>query len=187
MSDEVKNEVLLSDLINLFDYLRVEDSPNQPIANANDHLNEPLIRQIADEIQQKIAALSEYPIQVLENDAQLIRLITSTGGHEKTLYILLHDMFQYSHGEFPVSQRAIGRARGDLKSILNRSVDANKWHLLAKVHREPYGSYSHLPEYKALPIWSILRYEDAGVEWYRVHPLLVEAVDFKRAIEVVVA
>lgn len=185
MSDEIRNEALLSKLIDLFDHLKVEDFPNQPIANADDHLNEPLIRQIADEIQQKIATLSDIPIQVFENDAQLIHLITSSGGHKKTQHILLHATFLYSQ-EFPVSQRAIGRARGDLKYAMNNSVDADKWHLLASVHHEPCGNYSELSEYKELPLWSILRYEDKGVVWYRIHPLLTETVGFRRAIEVVV-
>jgi hypothetical protein len=185
MSGEIKNEVLLSDLMNLFNPLKVEQTPNQPIANANDRLNEPLIRQIADDIQQQIAALSGTT-QVFADDAQLLRLITSTGGHKKTLYILLHDTFLHSQGGFPVSLRAIGIARGNLKDTMNRSVDANKWSLLAKVHRYPYGNYFELPEHKVLPIWSILRYEDPDAEWYRVHPLLVETSNFKEALEVFV-
>lgn len=183
MSDKNKNEALLADLINLFEPSKVENAPNQPIANANDRLNEPPISQIADEIRQKIAALSDVPIRVFENDDQLMRLITSTGGHKKTLYILLHDTFRYSHGEFPVSQRAIGIARGNLKYILNNSIDANKWHLLARVHCEPHRDYFELPEYNALPRWCILRYEDNDAVWYRVHPLLTETVGFKEAVE----
>lgn len=166
MSDKVKNEVLLSNLIELFKPLKIEDSPNQPIANANDRLNELLVRQVAEEIQQNIAALSGE-VQVFENDAQLTELITSTGGHEKTLYLLLHNTFRYSR-DIPVSRRAIGIARGNLKNTMNNSVNANKWHLLANVHCEPYRDYFELPEYNV---------------WYRVHPLLVETVAFKRAIE----
>lgn len=183
MSNKTKQEALLSDLIELFEPLKIEDSPNQPIANANDRLNELLVRQVAEEIQQNIAALSGE-VQVFENDAQLTELITSTGGHEKTLYLLLHNTFRYSR-DLPVSRRAIGRARGDLKFTMNNSIAADKWHLLANVHFDPYPDYFELAEYSALPRWSILRYEDAGVAWYRVHPLLVETVAFKRAIEAV--
>lgn len=185
MTNKVENKKLLSDLMNLFDRLKVEDSPNQPIANAIGILNEPLIRQIADGIHQQITKLAGCPIQVFENDTQLTHLITSSGGHKKTLYILLQNTFLYSREEFPVSQRAIGTARGNLKYILNNSIDADKWHLLANVHREPYGDYSR-PEYSALPIWSVLRYEDANVAWHRVHPLLTETVGFREAIETVV-
>ena len=166
----------------LFAPSKIKNSPNQPISNADDRLNEPLIRQIAGEIQQQIAALSDTLIQVFADDAQLIGLIASTGGHTKTLYILLRDTFLYSHGEFPVSRRAIGKARGNLRYAMNNSVDADKWHLLAKAHCETYCNYFELAEYNALPIWSILRYESDGIVWYRVHPLLTETSGFKKTI-----
>lgn len=184
MSNKIKDEALLLNLVGLFDPSNIGATPNQPIVDANNRPNESLISQIAVEIQQKINTLSSE-IQVFENEAQLIRLIMSTGGNQKTLYRLLHDTFLHSES-FPVSPRAIGKARANLKYTLTNSIGASKLPLLVDVYNEPCQEYFELPDYSDLPLWSILRYENAGTVWYRVHPLLVETADFKRAIEVVV-
>ena len=184
MLNKRKDEELLSDVMNLFNPLRIEVSPNYPIANADDSLNEALVRQIEIEIQQTIARLSDGSIRFFEDTSQLAGLITSSGGHKKSLYILIHDTALYSE-VLPVQQRAIGKARGGLKYILNNSVDECQWDLLAKVHRDPFCAYSQIEQYATLLKWSVLKYEDAGlgIEWYRVHPLLVEVQRFRRAIE----
>ena len=177
-----RHEKILSAVMNLFDPLQIEDSPNYPIADAKDRLNEPLIYQIEIQIQQAIAILPNTPTRFFENNTQLTSLITSSGGHRKSLYRLIHDTASYTE-TLPVHKRAIVKARFDLRYVLHNSVGEYQWDLLAKTHKDPYCAYSQIEQYEPLLKWSILKYGQDGIEWYRVHPLLVETQRFRVAIE----
>jgi len=180
-----RDEKILSDLMSLFDRHSLEDGPNLPIVDASDRLDEALVRKMEDLIDEAISScVSDCLLRIFEDNSLLMSLIVSSGGNNETLFTMLHDSFQFSE-TLPVSRRAIGKARGNLRCTMSNSIDSNKWCLLARVHIDPHGDYDVLPEYQALPKWSILKYEDGDRKWYRLHPLLVEATAFRKAVEAI--
>jgi hypothetical protein len=183
-------------LYHLFDGLFREATgtePNWKVCSANKQVDNLVVCMIMTGIEATIheklcPTIPNFTIfgTVFEDEACVENLIIMSGGHKKTLYRFLHDIFgaQGRLEEFPVTKKNVNLVISIARDVANRTVNAKNWELLAKVYLDPFLPCNEFPEYQDLiRSKSVLVYDGVPNYWL-VNPLVEKLSFFQEALRI---
>lgn len=111
--------------------------------------------------------------QVFEQAGSLTRLMRLSGGHVRSLFLMLTGCLQRAQGELPIPSHVVETTIHTSARDFAKGLRSSDWKLVQSV-REDHAKHDEDDAwYELLKNFDVLAYEDDEGEWYDAHPLLV--------------
>jgi hypothetical protein len=116
--------------------------------------------------------------QVFQDETVLNRLCQISGGHVRTLLLVLQSCLL--DDDLPISPNSLERVIREYRDNMLVGIGSNDWEMLRKIDRDKQLS-SDVENYQEFPrrLW-VFEYRDDQGRWFGVNPMLKETEQFKK-------